>query len=286
MLDIRVMTSSDLSFGEKLSEQAGWNQTPADWQRFFDLQPGGCFVAEFEGQLVGTVTTCVFDRVGWIGMMLVDPSMRGQGIGRALMNRTIGYLESQKLESQKIDAIRLDATPMGEPLYRSLGFQPQYQLTRFAGVVNSSEEEEENVEHAQPPDWEQIATFDETLTGYSRQKLFTRFDAEPNIHALVDQDHGQMLGYVCSRPGRLAAYVGPCVARTSKTGEILLRRELSRYRSQPVFVDVPNGNRRAFETITSVGLAPARELVRMCRGDDKPPESLESLWASGGPAKG
>ncbi len=280
MVDIRVMTSSDLSFGEKLSEQAGWNQTPADWRRFFDLQPGGCFVAELEGQLVGTVTTCVFGHVGWIGMMLVDPAVRGQGIGRALMNWAMGYLESQATH-----AIRLDATPMGEPLYRSLGFQPQYRLTRFAGIV-SSNSEEKNVEHSQPPDWEQIATFDETLTGSSRQKLFVRFGAEPDIHALVDQNRDQMLGYVCSRPGRLATYIGPCVARTSKAGERLLRRELSRYHSQPVFVDVPNDNRQAAETIASVGLAPARELVRMCRGDGKPQESLESLWASGGPAKG
>ncbi len=279
MIDVRSMAYSDLPFGEKFSQQAGWNQTVADWLRFFELQPGGCFVAELGGQLVGTVTTCVFDHVGWIGMMLVDPSARRQGVGRALMNRAIEYLENQTT-----DVVRLDATLMGEPLYRSLGFKTQYRLTRFAGTARSPSDEKP-IEHFPKPDWEQIAAFDEALTGYSRQKLFRRFGAEPGIDLLVERNGREMLGYVCTRPGRLARYVGPCMASSSDVGERLLRQALSQYRSQTVFVDVPNGNRFAIETTASVGLKPARELVRMCRGVGRS-ESIESMWASGGPAKG
>ena len=33
--------------------------------------------------------------------------------------------------------IRLDATPLGQPLYESLGFVPQYELTRYAGIAGS-----------------------------------------------------------------------------------------------------------------------------------------------------
>ena len=275
------MSSSDLPFGSKLSDQAGWNQTAADWRRFLELQPGGCFVAEIGGQLVGTVATCVFDQVGWIGMMLVASSARRQGVGRALMNRAIVYLESQA-----IDAIRLDATPMGEPLYTSLGFKTQYRLTRFAGTVSCRSDKRDFTYFQKPePDWEQIAVFDKAQTGYSRQKLFSKFGKEPDIHVFVDYDDRQMLGYVCARPGRLATHVGPCMAHSSEVGERLLRQVFRQYRSQMVFVDVPNNNRCAVETIVSVGLNPTRELVRMCRGDGTW-ESVESLWASSGPEKG
>ena len=279
MIDIRSMTRIDLPFGENLSLQAGWNQTAADWLRFLELQSSGCFVAEISGKPVGTVTTCVFDHVGWIGMMLVHPSARRQGVGRALMTRAIQYLEGQAT-----DVIRLDATPIGEPLYTSLGFKTQYRITRFAGSA-CSPSDEKNVEHCQQPDWEKIAAFDEPLTGYSRRKLFRRFGKEPAIRAIVAENNGEMFGYVFSRPGRHTAHVGPCMARNTEVGVKLIGQALSQYCGQPVNVDVPDDNRHAVETISSLGLEPARGLVRMCRGKEAL-ESLESLWASGGPEKG
>jgi len=279
VLHIRSMTRSDLLFGGELSRQAGWNQTAADWQRFLTLQPDGCFVAELDDQPIGTATTCLFEHVGWIGMVLVDPSARRQGVGRALMNQAIRYLESHAA-----NAIRLDATPMGMPLYTSLGFTTQYRLTRFAGKIQCPHVKNKEEDSQEPP-WEQIATFDANLIGYSRQKLFHQLEAEPEIRTLVDQKGQEMLGYVCTRPGRLAVYVGPCMASSPEVGEGLMRQALGRYHSQEVIIDVPNDNRRAIEVMASVGLKPSRELVRMCRGETAP-EPIESLWASGDPAKG
>ncbi len=279
------MTRSDLPHGEKLSQQAGWNQTAADWQRFLQLQPDGCFVAQLNDQLVGTVTTCLFDSVGWIGMMLVASSARSQGVGRALMQQAIDFLESRAATT-----IRLDATPLGEPLYTSLEFITQYRLTRFAGKVHCPNSEKpdsknNNEAYSQKPDWDRIATFDTSLIGYSRKKIFPLLEADPEIHTFVDCDGQEILGYVCTRPGRLAAYVGPCMVRSPKVGERLMRQALGQYHSQAVIVDVPNDNRRAVEAVASFGLEPSRELVRMCRGETAP-ESIDSLWASGDPAKG
>jgi len=279
MIEIRVMTGGDLDFGGRLSEHAGWNQTTADWRRFLALQPTGCFVAELEGQLVGTVTTCVFDQVGWIGMMLVDPAARRQGVGRALMKRSIEYLDSLEATS-----IRLDATPMGEPLYTSLGFKYQYRLSRFTGNPVLPKDFT-SPEDSQSPDWQAIAAFDEVLTGYSREKLLNRFGKEPNVHAFVVQEGSEILGYACSRPGRLLPYVGPCMASSDATGELLLQQTLHQYSGQSIIMDVPNDNCQATEAVRSFGLKPVRDLVRMCRGEYVS-ESIGALWVSGGPEKG
>ena len=48
-LTLRLMTPGDIELGMRLKGQAGWNQTPADWQRFLELEPNGCFVAEWDG---------------------------------------------------------------------------------------------------------------------------------------------------------------------------------------------------------------------------------------------
>ena len=45
-IEIRKMARDDLSLGLRLSRQAGWNQTEADWLRLMSFVPDGCFVAE------------------------------------------------------------------------------------------------------------------------------------------------------------------------------------------------------------------------------------------------
>src|SRR5215468_10104666 len=105
MLRIRTMTDNDLSLAMSLKDQAGWNQTEADWQRFLAMEPAGCFVAEWDGRPVGTTVTCILGSVAWVAMVLVDPEFRGKGIGKALMTHALDFLESQSVPS-----IRLDAT--------------------------------------------------------------------------------------------------------------------------------------------------------------------------------
>ena len=69
------MTIDDLRLGLRLTRQAGWNQTESDWLRFIDMEPEGCFVAELNGSSVGTTTTCIFDKVAWIAMVLVGTAL-------------------------------------------------------------------------------------------------------------------------------------------------------------------------------------------------------------------
>ena len=53
----------------------------ADWRRLITASPQGCFVATTQDSVVGTVTTITYaGRVSWVGMVLVDPQHRGQGI--------------------------------------------------------------------------------------------------------------------------------------------------------------------------------------------------------------
>ena len=58
---LRTMTKADIAAGMRLKEIAGWNQTVADWKRFLEASPEGCFVAEEDGQVRGTATTISFE---------------------------------------------------------------------------------------------------------------------------------------------------------------------------------------------------------------------------------
>ena len=87
---VRVMVEADIPAGMRLKHAAGWSQTYADWQRFLALQPRGCFVAVKGSQVVGTVTTCLFD-VGGTTRIREDVSrciLPGSSLGPVGWQRT------------------------------------------------------------------------------------------------------------------------------------------------------------------------------------------------------
>jgi GNAT superfamily N-acetyltransferase len=91
-MQLRTMSEQDIPAGMRLKEIAGWNQTANDWKCFLKASPAGCFVAEVDGTVRGTAATISYEhRFAWVGMVLVDPEFRGQGIGTRLLEKTIAY---------------------------------------------------------------------------------------------------------------------------------------------------------------------------------------------------
>ena len=92
-LRIRPMTVADVPFAMELKNIARWNQVEADWLGYLAYEPDGCFVAEVGGRPAGTATTIGYHgKIGWIGMVLVYPDHRRQGIGTALYTRLLADL--------------------------------------------------------------------------------------------------------------------------------------------------------------------------------------------------
>jgi len=278
VLRVRPFRDSDLTLGLKLSTQAGWNQIAADWRRAYDLQPDGCFVAELDGAPAGTATACVFGPVAWVALVLVDVTLRGRGVGTALMRHTLDFLERQGVRS-----IRLDATPLGRPIYEKLGFVAQFELARYHGTLPAGDPVP-GVATATAVDHEALVQLDQEVTRTDRRKLLLRLFAEqPGATRLVGR--GAVEGFVTERIGANAVQVGPCLARTEEAGRRLLADARHRHAGRPVFIDVAVDNRAAVRAVTELGLTVQRPLLRMGRGEPII-EDVPSLWASSGPEKG
>jgi predicted N-acetyltransferase YhbS len=262
--------------GMRLKSQAGWNQLEADWRRMLGMQPGGGFVAEYGGTPVGTVMTCIFDGVAWIAMMLVEESLRGKGIGRALMEHALTYLDVQGVRT-----VRLDATPLGQPLYEKLGFVTEYTLARFAGTPDSSDTVS-GVALAAVTDHEAIFSLDQSVTHTDRRKLLSRLLDERQ--GFVVRDNGQLRGYLLTRAGANATQIGPCIA-DDVAGPQLLKHAFAQHAGSPVYIDIPLSHESAAAVAPGQGLAVQRQLLRMCRGP-RIDERVECLWASSGPELG
>ncbi len=278
MTDIRAMTAADLSLGMRLKEQAGWNQTDADWQRVLDLQPDGCFVAEWDGRPVGTAAAVVFGSVAWIMMVLVDEALRGRGIGTRLMQHALA-----DLDARSIRAIRLDATPLGRPVYEKLGFQTEYELARFehpgAVVTAAASTPEVTPEHL-----DTVYALDRQATGTDRSRLLARLYSErPSAFAVFCDK--TFAGYRAFRTGSRAVQIGPAAANAPEAGRALLDGILAQCGPVPVFVDIPLDNHPAIEWAQTKQFRLQRRLTRMWRGErvvDRPTQ----IWAAFGPEKG
>lgn len=279
MLQLRLMSVRDIPIGMALKSQAGWNQTEADWERFLELEPEGCFVAEMDGRPVGTTVTSVFGSVAWIAMVLVEPGMRGQGIGRRLMEHAIRHLDDRG-----IPTVRLDATPLGKPLYERLGFVAEYELARWEGVAPSPRPAPA-VRPVVPKMLEAILELDRRATGTDRERLIRLLYRQRPDAMQVLIDGSELLGYGTFRNGSRAAQIGPAAALNDEAGRTLCDAAIARCAGKPAFIDVPLQNTPATRWAESQGFVVQRRLTRMVRGQpvsDQP----TLIWASSGPENG
>lgn len=281
----RVVTEQDVASGVRLNTLAGWNQTEADWRRFLENSPAGCFAAEVNGQIVGTVATiCYESRFSWIGMVLVDPEFRGMGIGTRLLHRAIEHLDCIN-----VPAIKLDATPLGKPIYLKLGFIPEYEIERWIlrrpAVARSSELSRSCVlsDEMQMP---QICELDRELFGADRSSLLRSLHKEsPELTSVARKD-GVLSGYALGRKGLFADHLGPWFARNWEAAQELLQSFLRQSTRENVIVDCLPSNSTILDLLKTAGFTYSRPLTRMVRGHNLHPGKPESICAILGPEFG
>lgn len=212
------------------------------------------------GRIVATATAVRYEMdLAWIGMVLTHPEARRQGHARRAMEAALGWLDGLGVK-----ASRLDATDMGQPLYEDLGYKVECEVGRWKGEsAGNLKEDEKGAPNL---------ALDRQATGTDRGKLLEALAQEGCIRGLG--------GYAMYRPGRLANYLGPCVAESPEEAQWLLERAAGAVQG-PLFWDLPADNQAAVRIARSMGFAPVRLLKRMARGP-APLEQRRLIYALSG----
>ena len=289
---IQSLREVDIPRAMELKNALGWNQTPEDWRRFLRLSPEGSFKAVRGEQLVATAIAYVFDRVCWIGMVIVAEECRHQGVGRLIMNRCMQYGDERKCS-----LIVLDATREGVSLYGRLGFRPEFLVGTAQGRI--SEQilaqlgapgylEVRRVRHR---DLEAIVTLEAEGHGAVREALLVHLVKEHPGRGFVGfAPEGELQGFVLYRRGYHSVQVGPMIARDDETAAALLRSVFSDLISAgdeaAVILTVPMNNPGILKLIRSCGLSVDPRLTRMTRGHRRLHAREDLVYALSGPEKG
>jgi len=115
-LALRAMRARDVPRGMDLVRMAGWNQTEADWRMMLSMGEGHG-VEDETGRLVASSMVLPYaPGVGWIGMVLVDESVRRRGLATTLLRNAIDRIEATG------SIAMLDATPAGARCISSSAF--------------------------------------------------------------------------------------------------------------------------------------------------------------------
>jgi GNAT superfamily N-acetyltransferase len=278
------MSAHDVEAGVALVRASRWNQTEREWRLFLEIAPGGALVAELDGRVAGTAVTVPYaPATAWVAMVLVDPALRGRGIGRALLQRAIanappGY------------TLRLDATAAGRGLYLTLGFEDEATLSRWRCSSRMAAAPEGGASPLADEDWPAVTVLDRAVSGVDRRRVLEWCGAgAPDLAWIVEQrrcDARAIAGYALGRHGHDTDHLGPVVASSLEQATALVGACLSHVSRPGVSIDVPDAQAPFGRWLRARGFEVERSFTRMRRGPRDGPGLSRCVFASVGPEFG
>lgn len=277
------MRAADLDQAFCLSLNEGWNQTMNDWKLLFENTENVCIVAEKDNQVVGTATALNHEnKIAWIGMVLVDKSLRGQGAGKMLLENIINRLKH-------VESVKLDATPAGEPLYLKLGFIAEHKILRMTSdcltflsemfpSMETANIDQENLS--------EITKLDRKIFGADRNYLLMHLLSENPGRAFYLKKKNSPEGYVFGRAGSRFNYVGPVSALNQESARELILKALKSLNDQNIAIDILENKVDLISWLESIGFVKQRHFIRMYLKSNPYPGIVNNQYLISGPEFG
>ena len=186
----------------------GWNPGNGDTSILMRTDPDAFstgFVGERQASAIGVVNWD--DRLAFAGMLLVDPALRGIGLGMDTFAAAIGHAANRTLA--------VDAPTRMQDRLQQIGFAAAWPIIHFVGPVPAARASTDpHVIAATEQHHAQMAALDAACFPADRQRFVTDFATAPDRHTLVYANaNGRIYGYGVLRPGPKALRIGPLYAQ-------------------------------------------------------------------------
>lgn len=284
-----------------LIEKTGWGESFADIERAFEISPGGFLMltSERTNELIGVAWVISYGETGFIGMVVVEPQYREQGIGQALMEEAIALLKSRGCKTIKLDAVQKAVS-----LYKRVKFKEELRSLRFYKEINEPEKLVKEINHKlneknrsrlifniKEHDIAQILQKDRRIFGGDREPLLIALWREyPEFSFIAQTKKGELAGYLFGtyQKGILKLRAG--VANDRRTMSHLLKGAITvaidRGGFKKINIGLPEINQTAISLLEELGFSQSNYSLRMFWGEQSNATIHPTIFAIGHPAKG
>ncbi len=273
-ISIRLLSDGDLETADAILKSAfrGSESRIRDLHFYRSIQPDGWFLALREGLPVGMVGTTNYGTFAYVGLMAVHPDAQRRGIGLALMQHLLSWIDKQK-----VPLVLLDASEAGEPLYKKLGFISYDRTYVFQRTVMPTGcKANADLRPLSTGELDEVLKWDAEVIGGDRRKVLLALLAHfPGRAFMMLDEHGHVTGYIFAQRSR----IGPWLAQNPRDAERLFQTALSLPYESTVSVVVPQVNAPAIELLKRYGFERARTNRRMARGSTAPRDQRTKIYA-------
>lgn len=254
--DLRVtpMRADHLAQAHGLSCMLQWPYRLEDWA--FALALGEGLVVEHEGRLLGTALWWPHgEDFASVGMVIVAPEARRQGIGGLLMEALLAGTNGRRLV--------LNSTQDGFRLYVRLGFEAHGAVHQHQAVLARAPERAPFIRPFIPDDKQALLTLDRAASGMERAGLVDALSAVGQI-SVLERD-GSVLAYGVLRVWGRGVVIGPVVARQQADAKAMIATLAAECQGLFTRIDVTSTGGLS-PWLESIGLPRVDEVVAMARG--------------------
>jgi hypothetical protein len=271
------MKPEDFPFAVQLSNTMNWKMTVDDFELAMALEPEGCFLLLQGSKRAGIATTASFERVGWLGNLIVREDCRKKNAGRLLVNHALEYLKCKG-----VSTIGLYSYTNLVAFYEHFGFKTDRDFSVLEGEPVSPKPKNplEGIQKKFVPN---LIAFDSKCFGANRTKLLERlfFNGKNLCYGLIDNE--EVKGFAAAKLYDRMAEIGPlvCKANYVDDAELLLGKLLSKLPGFKVSICLPRNETELLKHLFTLGFQEAFNVSRMFLGPSMTakciysPESLE-----------
>lgn len=259
-IQIKIATLPEWLNVIEMSRQEKWDPGLGDGHLFLNVDNEGFFISYLHGKPIASVAAVNFnENYASIGHYIVKPEFRGKGIGLALWKFAI------KHAGERI--IALDAVPEQRKNYAKWGFKTYYRTFRIQGRASGHKVNTSNINIIDQNSIQSVIEFDESITGYSRDRLLTSWFFGNNRKGFILSDNQNIKGLIGLRQSNDGYRVGPFYAKDKDHIKDLF---LTAIREIPenalVTLDVPEYAQTTINLLHSFGFRTLFHTYRMYRG--------------------
>jgi predicted N-acetyltransferase YhbS len=255
---IRPMTPADVEPVAQAFLQENWGDRRLNLDFVTSHDLARPFIADVDGEVVGTGVASLNGPVAWIGTVWVRPDWRRRGLGLELTRATIDAAGAAGCRT-----IVLVATEAGQRLYERLGFEVQtwYRILEAPGL--DGDVADPAVRPYRDSDLPVMGALDAAATGEDRMHLLGAF-ATPESARVLECEDGTLGGFVVRAPWGGGATIAP---RMEDAARILHARRVGNGAGKAVRAGLLEENEAGLAHLADTGWTEAWRAPRLIRGD-------------------